>query len=171
MRCQNCGMENPQGMRFCGGCGKVMATPAVEPSEVKNRQCVACGRAITWDAMACMYCGHNFQVKSKPGTEGYLVTGGVLTILAGVLAIVLLTLVWDAEGHLATSSQVLLIVSYACAILGIVGGFAALRRRWFSIAVLGCACAIFTPAFYFAIPGLVLVVKSAASFTDYSTAR
>jgi len=171
MRCQNCGMDNLQGMRFCGSCGKVLAIPAVEPSEARTRQCVECGRAISWDAMACMYCGHNYLTKAKPGTEGFLVTGAVLTILAGILGFVILTLVADANRRLDTSSEVLLAVSYTCSVMGVMGGLAALKRKWFPIAVLGGACAIFTPAFFFAIPGLALIVRSATSFTDYDVGR
>ena len=171
MRCQNCGMDNPQGMRFCGGCGKVLVPPAVEPSEARNRQCVECGRAISWDAMACMHCGHNYLTKAKPGTEGFLVTGAVLTTLAGILGFVILALVTDANHRLDTSSEVLLVVSYTCSIMGVVGGLAALKRRWFQVAVLGGACAIFTPAFFFAIPGLALIVRSATTFVDYDVRR
>jgi len=99
------------------------------------------------------------------------VTGAVLTILAGILGFSLLTLVVDQEHHLSTSGAALVAISYVCSVLGIVGGLAALMRKWFSIAVLGGACAIFTPAFYFAIPGLVLVARSAASFREYEVKR
>lgn len=171
MKCRNCGMDNPQGMRFCGSCGKLMELPAVEASEGRNRLCVGCGRAIGWDAIVCMYCGHNYQVKAKPGTEGYLITGAVLAILAGILGLILLTLAWSASPDLDTSGEILLATSYTCSLLGVAGGLAALARKWFVLAVLGGACAIFTPAFFFAIPGLVLIGRSATAFKDYELVR
>lgn len=167
MMCQDCGTANPEGMRFCGNCGKSLLPVTVEPSGAKNRQCVECGRTIGWDANACMYCGHDYRSRAKPGTEGYLMTGGVLTVLAGVLGFALLTLIVTQDHYMSDSGIALAAISYGCAIMGIIGGYAALTRRWFPVAVLGAACAIFTPTFFFAIVGLALVARSAASFRDY----
>ena len=171
MKCANCGVGNPEGMRFCGNCGKLLAPSAVEPMDARNRQCVKCGRAISWDAIACMYCGHDYRAKTKPGTEGYLMTGAVLTIVAGILAIALLTILVDQYDHLSAGNMALATISYTCSIIGVVGGYAALMRKWFPIAVLGGACAIFTPAFFFAIPGLVLIAISATSFREFEVRR
>lgn len=160
-------MGNPEGMRFCGNCGKILAPSAVEPIEARSRQCIKCGRAISWDAIACMYCGHDYRGKAKPGTEGYLMTGAVLTILAGVLAIALLTILVSQFNNMSSGDMALVTISYSCSVIGVVGGLAALMRKWFPIAVLGGACAIFTPAFFFAIPGLVLIAVSAKSFREF----
>ncbi|MGZ4337027.1 MAG: zinc-ribbon domain-containing protein [Gaiellaceae bacterium] len=42
--CSNCGVENPAGSRFCGGCGGRL-----------SRVCVACG---TVNAPAMRFCNH-----------------------------------------------------------------------------------------------------------------
>ncbi len=154
-------------MKFCGSCGKSLPAPAVEPAGSGMRQCIQCGRPISWDANVCMYCGRDYRVKAAPGTEGFLTTGAILTIVAGILGAALLTLTIDSWKDMTAPSLALLMISYACAFLGIFGGFAAMVRRWFPIAVLGASCAIFTPAFFFAIPGLVLISKSATKFKDY----
>jgi len=144
-----------------------MAPRAIEPADVKQRRCVECGRSISWDAFVCAYCGHDYRARSKPGTEGYLVTGAVLTIVAGILAILLLTIVVGQAGDLSIEVTTLVTISALCSILGVIGGLAALMRRWFPLAVLGAVCAIFGPAFFFAIPGLVLIVTSASRFKDF----
>ena len=161
-------MGNPEGMKFCGNCGRSLpaAAAAVVPGETRQRNCVECGRPISWDASVCMYCGHDYRPKVKPGTEGQLLTGAILTLLGGVLGVALLT-VSISFGHMSTSTEILAIISYACGGLGVIGGYMALARTHFPIAVLGAACAIFTPAFFFAIPGLILVSGSPARFKDY----
>lgn len=169
MKCPNCGMVNPEKMRFCGNCGKALPSEGVITQEQGVRQCVECGRSIAWDANACMYCGHDYRKRAKPGTEGYLTTGAVLTVLAGVLGLLLLSVIVDASHFMSTSQKVILAIMYVCSGLGVVGGIAALVRKMFPIAVLGSACAIFTPAFFFAVPGLVLVARAAAEFKDYKT--
>lgn len=166
MKCPNCGLDNPEGANFCNNCGKDIAPKAVVPGEVRQRQCIECGRSISWEASVCAYCGHDFRPKLKSGTEGYLVTGAVLTIVAGILAIALLTITVGQAGNLSVEGMTLLVISYVCSAVGLIGGILALTRRMFPLAVLGAVCAIFSPAFYFAIPGLVLIVKSAAQFKD-----
>jgi predicted nucleic acid-binding Zn ribbon protein len=167
MKCSNCGASNPEGANYCSNCGRDVAPRAVEPADVKQRRCVACGRPIGWDAFVCAYCGHDYRARSKPGTEGYLVTGAVLTIVAGILSILLLTVIVGQAGDMSIESSTLLAISAMCSILGVVGGLMALVRKWFPLAVLGAVCAIFGPAFFFAIPGLVLIVASASRFKEF----
>lgn len=166
MKCPNCGSNNSGGANFCSNCGKDLAPQAVVPAEVRQRQCVECGRSIGWDANVCAFCGHDFRAKPKPGTEGYLTTGAVFTTTAGILAIALLTVIVAQMSYLSATDTTLLIISYVCSAVGVIGGILALMRRVFPFAVLGAVCVIFSPAFFFAIPGLVLIVKSAAMFKD-----
>lgn len=167
MKCENCGMSNPEGMKFCGLCGRpLVATPAVTV-DARSRNCIQCGRPIGWDASICMYCGHDYRVKPKAGTEGYLLTGAILTLLAGILGIALLLTIMSNGGLDDPWTNSLYVLSFSCAIVGVIGGFAALNRKWFPIAVLGAATAIFTPAFFFAVPGLMLIANSAVRFKDY----
>jgi hypothetical protein len=113
-----------------------------------------------------MYCGHDYRARIKAGTEGQLLTGAILTILAGILGIALLTII-VSQWNGSVTNTAFAVLSYSCSFLGVVGGFAALMRRWFPIAVLGAACSIFSPAFFFGIPGLVLIANSATRFRDY----
>ena len=158
---------NPEGMRFCGNCGRPLIIPA-GPPDAKSRNCVACGRPIAWDALVCMYCGHDYRAVPKKGTEGHLLTGAILTLLAGILGLALLLTTLSGGGIDSLFGDSLRVLSLSCAILGVIGGYAALNRRWFPIATLGAAAAIFTPAFFFAVPGLVLIANSAARFKDFS---
>ncbi len=169
MKCPNCGATNPEGMKFCGNCGRPLSSvtmPAVEVSESRMRRCVECGRTISWDAAVCMYCGHDYRPRSKPGSEGHLMTGGILVLLAGILGIALLTVTLNWT-DLSPQTEVLAVMSYACGIIGIIGGYMAIARIMFPLAVLGAALSIFTPAFFFGIPGLILVANSQVRFKDY----
>ena len=167
MKCPSCGMENPAAMRFCGNCAGALMPQDMKPEQGRSRQCVECGRSIGWDAIACMYCGRDYRKRQRPGTEGYLTTGAILTIVAGVLGAAILSVMIDQWHHLSAPDTLLAVISYSCSVLGVVGGIAALTRVQFPIAVLGATCAIFTPAFFFAIPGLGLIATSAANFKGY----
>lgn len=167
MKCESCGMSNPEGMKFCGVCGRPLMVPPVVPADGRSRNCVQCGRPIGWDASICMYCGHDYRGKPKAGTEGHLMTGAILTLLAGILGLALLLTTYSGGSIEFFFDSSLRVLSFSCAVIGIIGGYAALNRKWFPIAVLGAAAAIFTPAFFFAIPGLILIANSATRFKDY----
>jgi len=166
LRCEACGSVNPEGMKFCGNCGRPLAGPPVV-AETKSRVCVGCGRPIGWDANICMYCGYDYRAKIKKGTEGNLLTGAILTLMAGILGMVLLMIIYTSSG-LNGFSNPTFVLSLCCCIVGVIGGYAALTRKWFPLAVLGAAAAIFSPAFFFAIPGLILIAGSATRFKDYT---
>ncbi len=167
MKCEACGADNPDGMRFCGNCGRPLMVPAVEVAGTKSRNCVSCGRPIGWDANICMYCGYDYRAKPKKGTEGHLLTGAILTLLAGIMGLALLLTTYSGGSIDFFFDNSLRVLSFSCAIIGIIGGYAALNRKWFPIAVLGAAAAIFTPAFFFAIPGLILIANSATRFKGF----
>lgn len=167
MRCEGCGAVNPEGMKFCGNCGRPLAVPMAGPQDARTRNCVECGRPIGWDAALCMYCGHDYRAGPKKGTEGHLLTGAILTMLAGILGLALLMTTFSGGSMNSFFGDSLRVLSLSCAIIGVIGGYAALSRRWFPIAVLGASAAIFTPAFFFAIPGLILIGNSATRFKDY----
>ena len=166
MKCSRCGAENPANMKFCGMCGNAVASPVVTPDEVRIRHCVSCGRALAWDANVCQYCGHDFRVQAKPKDQSKdsLVVGGVLTILAGVFSLVLTTLIVSEAGRMDTASGGFVALIYGCAVLGLLGGLLALARKSFPISVLGAACSVFGPGFFFGIPGLALIVRGSTLF-------
>ncbi len=171
MRCDNCGTMNPEGMKFCGNCGKPLAVAPAVTAEPRARNCVSCGRTIPWEANICMYCGHDYRAKPmKPGTEGQLMTGGILTLMASILGIAILLLIYTDNGFGTISANPIFVLSFTCCLVGVVGGFAALSRRYYPLAVLGAAASIFSPAFFFGIPGLILTAGSATRFRDYNPA-
>src|SRR5437870_10119 len=53
MRCPSCGLENPEGMKFCGECG----------SSLKNR-CPSCGAENPLRFKFCGDCGSSLNVQS-----------------------------------------------------------------------------------------------------------
>ena len=56
-RCENCGEELDEGMRFCPRCGfKVPENTQAEKEDV----CPACGAPRTTDARFCDKCGHDY---------------------------------------------------------------------------------------------------------------
>ena len=167
MKCEGCGLANSEGMKFCGNCGRPLAVPPTVSVDAKTRNCVSCGRPIGWDAFICMYCGHDYRGKPKRGTEGHLLTGAILTLLSGIMGMALLLTIYTNGGYGTFSDNPILVLSFSCCILGVIGGFTALMRKWFPIAVLGSAAAIFSPAFFFAVPGLILIANSATRFKDY----
>jgi hypothetical protein len=171
MKCEGCGAVNSEGIRFCGYCGRPLAVPPAGLADTKSRNCVECGRPIGWDAFLCMYCGHDYRGKPKRGTEGYLLTGSILTLLAGIMGIALLLTTFSGSNFNSLWSNSLYVLSLSCSFVGVIGGFAALNRKWFPIAILGAAAAIFTPAFFFAVPGLILIANSATRFKDYKDLR
>lgn len=164
MKCAQCGADNPLGMRFCGMCGKLVEAPAVTPGETRMRHCVSCGRALAWDVNVCQYCGHDFRMRPKEQAKDQLVVGGVLTIVASVFSMVLTSIIVSAGGDLEGEALAMVVVLYSCAALGVMGGLMALAKMAFPLAVLGAACSIFGLAFFFGIPGLILIAKSSEQF-------
>jgi hypothetical protein len=95
-------------------------------------------------------------------------TGAILTLLAGIMGMALLLTIYSNNTF---SDNPVLVLSFSCCIIGVIGGFTALMRKWFPIAVLGAAAAIFSPAFFFAVPGLILIANSAIRFRDYANTK
>ena len=60
--------------------------------------------------------------------------------------------------------MILVVMVYAFAVLAVLGGISGLARMSFPFSVFGAACGIVGPAFFFGIPGLVLIAKSAREF-------
>ncbi|HIH01704.1 TPA: zinc ribbon domain-containing protein [Thermoplasmata archaeon] len=155
-------------MKFCGGCGSELLPPAVTQDAQRNRHCVNCGRVIGWDANACQYCGHDYRKKkgeeTKESAVNALLVGAIFSILAGIVS-TMLVMVINMEGSGPSNAE--LVVSsmmYLFAVLAIIGGLSSLAKVSYPMSVLGAACSIFGPGFFFGVPALVLTAKSAAAF-------
>lgn len=170
MKCSQCGAEVPSGLKFCGMCGRPVGAPIVTPDEMRIRHCVSCGRAVAWDVNVCQYCGHDFRAppkdQAKDQSKDQLVAGGVLTILAGMLSIVLTTIIVSSQNELTDQATAMAMLLYVFGALGVFGGLLALMKRAFPVAVLGAACSVFGLGFFFGIPGLALIIKSSKAFVS-----
>jgi len=73
MRCQKCGADNSDSMRFCGQCGQAMAPAAEAPSAAGGASpgtCHDCGYANLTDARFCEGCGTElFEVCPECGKQ------------------------------------------------------------------------------------------------------
>ena len=176
MKCVHCGSESPEGMKFCGLCGRSMeAMPVVSPGEMRSRHCVGCGRVISWEALVCQYCGHDFREKpveaKKPHDADTLLVGAILSVLAGIVSMLLVAVInMDGAGP-STEEMVVSSMVYVFAVLGVIGGLSSLSRYSYPISVLGAACCIFGPGFFFGIPALVLTARSSSAFDQEKTQR
>ncbi|UCE91653.1 MAG: zinc ribbon domain-containing protein [Methanobacteriota archaeon] len=166
MKCNRCGRETPDDMPFCGHCGGRLTPPAVTQDAVHNRHCVACGRAMAWDAKACQYCGHDYGAK-PPETKSNadeLLIGGILAILAGIVSMLLLTVIIIDDADFSNAQLVLFSMVYAFAVLGVVGGLSSLSRFSFPLSVFGAACSVVGLGFFFGIPALILTARASDEF-------
>jgi len=60
-----------------------------------TRNCVSCGRAISWDANVCPYCGHDFRMVMAPQmaqpqiSEGMKILFYILSFLIPLIGIII----------------------------------------------------------------------------------
>ena len=118
-----------------------------------TRNCVSCGRSISWDANVCQYCGHDYRMlmagllaaprkeSSKP------IIGGVLILIGALL--------------LTVGAGICLLVLFPLAILAFIGGVFALMRKNYALAVVGGVLSI--PSIV-GLVGLILVILSKDEF-------
>ena len=161
-------------------------------STPNTRNCVSCGRAIPFDANVCQYCGHDFRAPAAaaPKEKSILsLVGGILILIAGIMGLVLggIFIVaadavsegsdelgdWgiDIAGAGDLLSDILLVCGAMCLIFGIiaaVGGFFAIKRDHFALAVIGGIFGLLGLGFLIgsllALIGLILVVIARKEF-------
>lgn len=68
MKCPNasCGVDNPEGARFCLSCGA--ALPASVP-DTAERECPCCGNMVPGQARFCNKCGMRLDIEPPPGSD------------------------------------------------------------------------------------------------------
>jgi len=174
MKCGKCGQDCSEGMRFCGHCGAELAGPAVTQDPQHVRHCVGCGRVISWGANVCQYCGHDFRPKpqgsKKTSDADVLLVGGILSILAGIVSIMLVAVI-NLEGAGPSFEEMLIsAMIYVFAVMGVIGGLSSLSRVSYPLSVFGAACSIFGPGFFFGIPALVLTARTSNMFEKTASA-
>ena len=166
MKCAKCGQDSPEGMSFCGKCGNALERPAVTQDAPRNRYCVTCGRVISWEANVCQYCGHDFRPKppAKPAEGDQLVLGGILSILAGIVSILLVAAVNLDGSNMSNSEMLISSMLYLFAVLAVIGGLSSLARVSYTLSVFGAACGVFGLGFFFGIPALIFTARSPGEF-------
>ncbi len=134
-----------------------------------TRNCVSCGRSISWDANVCPYCGHDYRVAMMPPQKkesAMPLIGGILVLLVGLGYLI-------GGGIIAAGSSFFIAVGGGFGILcgavvlilgiiAILGGIFAIQRKNFAIALIG---AIFTIPSILGLIGLILIAVSRDEFT------
>jgi hypothetical protein len=137
-------------------------------SSTQPRNCVSCGRSISWDANVCPYCGHDYRVAMAGPMQAQKEQSGMPTA-AGIL-IILGALIYLAVGGLVVvgSSVALIGEGVACGaivlVLGVVsilGGIFALERKMFALALIA---GILTIPTILGLIGMILVAVSRKEF-------
>lgn len=103
-----------------------------DPGTTQTRNCVSCGRAISWDANVCPYCGHDFRVTADYAPREQLSDG--FKILLYILSF-LIPLVGFIVGaiYYTKPEQELKQFGKMCLILGLVS----------VLISVGCYCVMF----------------------------
>ncbi len=154
------------------------------------RNCISCGRPIDFGANICPYCGYDYRAPMMGGPpptrrSGSPVAGGVLVIIAGILALVnaatFLTytaadlegtgvglpsgVTWDEIAGILKGCGVIEIV---LGIVAIVGGVFAIQRRHFGLAIAGSLMGMFGFGLTFgALLGLIGLILIAISRKEF----
>lgn len=163
MFCRNCGKELVGTPETCLDCG-------AKPLAGTN-YCPQCGAPTTPLNVTCTKCGVRLAKATKRKTWR-TTSAGILAIVAGavtaieyvfVAAVVIPKLGWLETITVLGESGIVtvaLTIVIASAIVAIVGGVFALKRRRWRLALAGCICAIFS---VIAIPVLLNVPLAIAA--------
>lgn len=158
--CLNCGARTMSGISFCPGCGA--------PTGPLTEVCTNCGAQVA---------------KGIKGKTWRTTTAGILAIVAGVVTVIEFVFVgvlvipklgWLEVMSVLSESGIVAVafaVAMASAIVAIVGGVFALKRKRWRLALAGSICAIFSLMFVpvllnvpLAIAAIVLVVLGRGEF-------
>jgi len=139
-----------------------------------TRNCVSCGRAISWDANVCPYCGHDFRMAgaAAPKKESAMpLVGGILIIIGGLIELVvggvlitggtaLFDVTMGVSGILAVCGAIFVLLG----LIALLGGIFAIQRKHFGLAVVGGVLGL-GGYLIFALVGLILVAVSRDEFS------
>jgi hypothetical protein len=144
------------------------------PGAAPTRNCVSCGRAISWDANVCPYCGHDYRVAmagpGAPKKESAMpVIGGILILIASLGYIGMGALIAAAGGSTwamldLEESGIAVACGAILVVLGVIvllGSIFAIQRKHFGLALVAGILVI--PSILGLI-GLILVVVSRDEF-------
>ncbi|MEM0344064.1 MAG: hypothetical protein QXU73_07470 [Thermoplasmata archaeon] len=146
------------------------------PGASNTRNCVSCGRTISWDANVCPYCGHDYRTQAVAPAKKESVMpliGGILILIAGLIEIgygAMLVVGGSAAssiplvgGELGGIFAICGAILVVLGIFALLGGVFAIQRKNFGLAVLGGVLGLlgwFIPALI----GLILIAVSKDEF-------
>lgn len=129
---------------------------------------MSCGRAFSWDANVCPYCGHDYRVammgpqQQQKKESAMPVAGGVLVLIGGILYLGAGGVAMAGSSFVGLAGGVLCgAVVLVLGVLGILGGIFAMQRKSFAIALIG---GIFTVPTILGLIGLILIAVSKDEF-------
>jgi len=170
MFCRNCGKELVGIPEICLNCG---AKPLAG-----NSFCQACGAQTNPLAEICTKCGARLAKAVSPAGIAWMPTAaGILSIIAGVVGLFqgiavaavgrIVGMAWIYEWWVVSAPLISFwiagIILIAIAIVAIVGGIFALRKRVWGMALAGTICSL--PALWIlAIPAIVFIALSKQEF-------
>ena len=152
------------------------------------RNCISCGRPIDFNANVCPYCGYDYRMPMTMGPppvrkSGTPVAGGVLVVIAGILALAngffylafttsdLTGISLPPEISLEDVENIVRVCGVIEIIFGVVaifGGIFAFQRKHFGLAILGSVMGMlglgFTIGGLLGLIGLILVAISRKEF-------
>jgi hypothetical protein len=174
---------------------KATETPAPQGPESPKKKCRWCGREVNAEAYVCPFCGKNpwgpwgrdrvdeeryrqYEESENPShtsASSTLTLGGVLALLAGVLALgqgLLYIVVGQAVGSYAPSGFLCLCggIDFLFGVFSISAGIFAIQRKHFGLAVIGAIFGMLgiglLIGFVFGLIGLILIAISGHEFTE-----
>ncbi|MEW5748665.1 MAG: zinc ribbon domain-containing protein [Candidatus Thermoplasmatota archaeon] len=143
------------------------------PAQAPTRNCVSCGRSISWDANVCPYCGHDYRVvmagaPPQKKESAMPVIGGILILIVGIAYLGIGGLIAAAGGSVLWMDMEGSEFAVACGaivlllgVLVLLGGIFAIQRRHFGLALVA---GIFALPSVLGIIGLILIIVSREEF-------
>jgi len=97
------------------------------------------------------------------------VAGGVLVIIAGALGLLWTSIMWTGFEFIGIGSWTCYVIEIIFSLIAIIGGFFAVARRMFPLAVMGAIFSMLTIGFIFIGPllgliGLILIIIGKETF-------
>ena len=153
------------------------------------RMCVSCGRAISFDANVCPYCGHDYRIQAyamaPPRKSNLPLVAGILILIAGILAIGMGAFMftvdaedivrWDVKlpdemtaEDVVDALSVCGVLTVVFGVIAIIGGYFGLVRKHLPLVLVGAIFGIMGIGFLvgagLAVVGLVLLFLSRNEF-------
>jgi hypothetical protein len=86
-----------------------------------TRNCVSCGRSISWDANVCPYCGHDYRMQMMAPMQGPQISDGMKILLYIVSFLFSIVGIIIGVYYLTKSEQEYKDVGKICLVLALVG--------------------------------------------------